>query len=445
MTVRESIVKLNICILLVATCVMCGCGKSNEVLTTTESPQKVDTGFVISKPGTYDSIDNHAVVVKIDKDNSAITFYNKVVKRKYTLEVDGTSKFYDKYGSSMVIDQINPGDVVDITFLKPKKKLNSLTISKDIWVLEGQKNFDIDTQARRIVLQDEPYRYEEKIFIFSDGQKADIMDLNSCDEITVRGYDHDIYSITVEKGHGYIRLKGDDYFLGGWVEAGKIIKTISDNMILTVPEDTKEIIISKDDVKGTVPVKIEKDKETLVDVSDLVTLDNTMFGTLIFALTPAEADVYIDGEQIETDKPFKTEYGVHQMIAKAPGYETMTQYIKVGQENATLDITLEEIGDRSERPSAAPSPTPMVTTYVTPAVVTADTSSYKVTIEAPEGAEVYVDGSYVGVVPASFPKSAGTHVVTLRKEGFVTRSYTITLDSLLQNETFSFSLLTEDK
>ena len=53
---------------------------------------------------------------------------------------------------------------------------------------------------------------------------------------------------------------------------------------------------------------------------------------------------------------------------------------------------------------------------------------YKVYIDAPDGVEAYLDGSYVGVTPVSFNKEPGSHVVTLRKSGYQTRSYTLQID-----------------
>ena len=49
-------------------------------------------------------------------------------------------------------------------------------------------------------------------------------------------------------------------------------------------------------------------------------------------------------------------------------------------------------------------------------------------IEAPVGAEVYVDGNYVGIIPTSFSKKSGTREVTIRKSGYKTRSYTLNVD-----------------
>ena len=70
---------------------------------------------------------------------------------------------------------------------------------------------------------------------------------------------------------------------------------------------------------------------------------------------------------------------------------------------------------------------------------TASSTGYKVTIDAPIGAEVYVDGNYVGIAPISFAKVEGIHVVTLRKTGYSTRSYTINVDGEEKDASFSFS------
>ena len=67
---------------------------------------------------------------------------------------------------------------------------------------------------------------------------------------------------------------------------------------------------------------------------------------------------------------------------------------------------------------------------------------YQVYIDSPEGAEVYVDGNYVGIVPASFTKVAGNHEVTVRKSGYLTRSYTIDVDKEEKDVSYSFSDLT---
>ena len=72
--------------------------------------------------------------------------------------------------------------------------------------------------------------------------------------------------------------------------------------------------------------------------------------------------------------------------------------------------------------------------------VTAD-GTWRVKVNAPASAEVYVDGNYVGLAPVSFPKKAGSHVISLRRSGYQTRSYTIQVDEEEKDMELSFSEL----
>jgi len=70
---------------------------------------------------------------------------------------------------------------------------------------------------------------------------------------------------------------------------------------------------------------------------------------------------------------------------------------------------------------------------------TTQVSYNRVFINAPAGAEVYIDGNYVGIAPCSFKKTEGSHVVTLSLSGYNTRSYTISVDNSDSDMSFSFT------
>ncbi|MDE7044378.1 MAG: PEGA domain-containing protein, partial [Acetatifactor sp.] len=64
---------------------------------------------------------------------------------------------------------------------------------------------------------------------------------------------------------------------------------------------------------------------------------------------------------------------------------------------------------------------------------------YKVYVDAPENAEVYLDGNYIGISPCNFRKTSGSHTITLRRTGYVTRSYTVEIDDEARDMTLSFA------
>ena len=422
-----------ICLLLLCL-VFSGCG-SRE--TEQQETKELETGFIPARAGMYDSADT-AVIKKINKQENEITFYNIVRGKNYTLAYDGTTKLYDKYGSSVSMEQVDEGDIVAITFLKEKKTLASLQQSDDCFVLDDVTNFSIDEKTKEIMVGSNIYRYEEDLFVFSDGEPVEIMDINTVDSLCIQGIDHTVYSIAIDKGHGYLRLKNDEYFWGGWIEVGQtIIRPIEEDMLLVVPEGKYDVLLSTNGISATRKVTIKRDKETELDIGDLKKEDLRKFGTLIFAVTPDTASVYIDGEQVDISAPVEVEYGIHQMMAKAEEYQTVIQYIKVGQESATIQVTMEK--DTGESVSSN------TTTSTATESEAASTNGSKITISTPVGAEVYMDGSYIGIAPVSFKKTEGVHVITLRQKGYETRSYTINVTDLTNDESMSFSALVKEE
>ncbi len=422
-----------ICLLLLCLA-FSGC-KSSEPAA--QETKELETGFIPARAGMYDSADT-AVIKKINKSDQTITFYNLIRGKNYTLSYNGTTKLYDKYGSSVSMEQVDEGDIVEITFLKEKKALASIQKSDECFVFEDVTNFSIDEKTKEITVGSNIFRYEEDLFVFSDGEPVEIMDINTVDSLCVQGIGHTVYSIAIDKGHGYLRLKNDEYFWGGWIEVGQtIIRPIEEDMLLVVPEGKYDVQLSTNGISATKKVTIKRDKETELDIGDLKKEDLRKFGTLIFAVTPDTASVYIDGEQVDISAPVEVEYGIHQMMAKAEEYQTVIQYIKVGQESATIQVTMEkDTGD---------SVSSNTTTNTTTESEAASTNGSKITISEPIGAEVYMDGSYIGIAPVSFKKTVGVHVITLRQKGYETRSYTINVTDLTSDENMSFSALVKEE
>lgn len=419
-----------LCMLLTAGCSL---KKENQKETNPNNTQGTDTGFILTGPGSFDSADT-AVVVRINKEEEKITFLNLTVNRNYTLQYDGTTVFSDRYGQSMTLEQIREGDIVDVTFLKSKKRLATLAISGDSWTTADISRYQFDAVSHDVTIGNEVYKVTEHTKIFSDGEEIEMMDLNSVDILTFHGIGNTVHSIVVEKGHGYLRLSGDENFIGGWIEVGQnIIRQITEDMLLTVPEGNYQVLISITGGGGTKSVIINRNTEITLDIGDLE-IEAPQYGQVLFAMSPSSASLYVDGTLVDTSLPVTLEYGIHQLMARADGYSTVTSYLKVAQESAGIDITLdlEEDDEEEEKDNQE---------TVSSGNATTTASYYQVYIDAPEGAEVYVDGNYIGICPVSFRKVEGPHVVTLRRTGYETRSYTIQVDGEDKDISYSFAEL----
>lgn len=455
-----------------------------------------ETGFVVAEAGSYDSADT-VVVVEKDDENSAITFQNMDIKKQYTLTYNGATTIYDRHNEAMSMAQIGEGDVVDITFLKSKKRLNSIQLSTKCWSFTDISRYTIDELTKHMTIAEDIYKLTEDTVIVSSGRQAELMDINAADVLKVSGIGYNIYSIVVDKGHGYLRLTNDEYFIGGWIEVGQsVIQEVTEGMLLVVPEGAYDVQISNKGNSGVKRVVINRDEEVELDVGDLKG-EEPKFGTVLFTISPEDATVYIDGEKADISQAVTLEYGIHQMIVKADGYDTITQYIKVGQEAAGINVTMEESETEKEEETTQESETETEsegTEQTNPGNSTTGnngnnnnnqnnnntgnegnnnntdnpdnkpntdggvsgndsppngttpgetntTGNYKVYIDYPEDVEVYVDGNYVGVVPCSFAKTNGSHVITLRKTGYVTHSYTVQLTDEDKDVNYSFNEL----
>lgn len=418
----------------------------------------------------YDSADT-AIVLRYDTAEKTISLRNLETGRQYTLAYDGTTGLEDKNGQSITMAQVRLGELVDVTFLHKSKALVSLHQSSEAFLYDGQTDYVLSGTGRSMTVNGVKYKLADDLAVISDGALIELSDVNSVDALTLRGFDYEIHSICVERGHGYLRLKNDESFIGGWIEVGsKMIVPITENMLLTVPEGSYDVAVSSDMGRGTMPVTIYKNQEQTIDIGDFVV--EIKEGKVYFDVTPANATVYVDGKKVDISEAVTLTYGVHLLRVRASGYKELTKYLRVRQDSASLTLELEKDpsgndnnndnqggsgnsnqgssgnanqgGSGSSQPSVSQgdSATGQTSGTSEPDVVTpTDGSAFYVSVTAPAGVEVYVDGVYVGIAPVRFKKTAGSHEISLRRQGYQTRSYMIELDNEKKDVVYSFSEL----
>lgn len=438
----------------------CGCIPENESNTVDKILTKEEKEVAL--PGTYDSKDTAILLSKNEKEQT-LAFFNLKKKKNYTLSYDGTTKFSDKYDGALALSQVKEGTIVDVTFLKNSKMLNTLKTSEEAWNNQNIQQFSIDESRKNMVVGEEIYQFDDHLVVMQEDQQMELMDINAVDVLSISGIGNKIYSVQIEEGHGYLQLNGDEYFIGGWIEVGQsLICQITEGMLLTVPEGNYDVALSHKGISGTESVTIHRNEETTLDVSSMQG-EEVREGTVLFTTNVKDLKVFLDGFEVDISEPVKLEYGIHQLMAKAEGYKTSTSYLKVAQESATIHIVLDEEDKEEETEKETEEETdkkddkgedkeenkkPTVSDNNTTVSGNDQTVSgngtpsipgyYQVHIDNPSGVEVYLDGNYVGISPMSFKKSAGTHVITLRKKGYETRSYTITLDHDQKDASYSF-------
>ena len=244
-----------------------------------------------------------------------------------------------------------------------------------------------------------------------------------------------VYSITVDKGHGYITFQGVDAFIGGYASIGtKQLFEVTSGMLTTTQEGTYTVELQKGSLTGTKTVTVARDASVTVDFSEFTT-KATQRGAVNFSITPANAVMTIDGVETDYSQPVSLAYGKHRVVLSANGYEQYVETVAVSQAYQTVVIDM----TASSATTTAAGSTKTATTAANKATTAADlTSGYTVNITAPEGAALYVDSVYIGLVPCSFHKSYGSKTITLSKSGYKTVSYTVAIANAAGNLTYAF-------
>ncbi|WP_158588744.1 PEGA domain-containing protein [Butyrivibrio sp. X503] len=432
----------------------------------------------ISMIGKYDSADT-AAIRDIDLDSKKIRFRNHATGRTYTLDYDNTSMMYDARENPLSPSLLEIGQVVDVKFLKSTKHITSLVVSKDAWTIEDTRDHELVRADKTAKVKGELYKMDTRALVMAEGEPALAEDVLGTDKIKVYGVDNEIYSVVVTSGHGYVSLSSDTVedrsLVGAWLELdNEVIYKISPNMMLSAPEGEYNLQILGNGANYQSKVSISRNKETVVDTSD-ITISKPKEGLVTFEITPSEAEVYVDGEKQLTDVPVSIRYGYHALKIMADGYITQNRYLKVGTAKSVVQIELEKEDsgsskssssaaadynsinkkDKDSSSSASVATIPKSSAASSVATVSANSDKpkdknrviegYKIYVEEPEDTEVYFDGSYIGMTPAIFTKVSGTHEVTLRRDGYKTKSYRVNVDDSEDNTFYKFPELKKEE
>lgn len=446
---------LAVCLLCMLAMAGCTAGKQTDLQAaqaySETEPTEVDKAVSVNDLRA----EGTAVVLAVDEKNFSIRFVSIENGGEYSLSYDGLTEFADSYGEVKVPGQFKAGDAVDLIVSVHSKIIRKMSLKMGTFALENITDYEINVNRGVFTYQGVNYKISEDTLLVSDGERIRYRDIDDGDALTVIGYGHDVYSINRLSGTGYVRITGQESFKGGWIELGDIITQITDEMILEVPEGSYTMMISYNRFGGSKSVQVSRGKETVVDVSDLKG-ELLKTGKILFTFEPAQASpaVMIDGNEAEISGAVELEYGVHTMDIQAVGYRSVHRVISVGEPMAYINITLEaasvsentsKVTKKSEKVDADKLPQSFKSsTKKDEQTENMDEETKKVSssptlyIDGPSGAEVYFDGFYKGVAPCSFDKVSGTHVITLKEDGYRTKHYTLTL-SADGDETYSFA------
>ena len=417
--------------------VLTGCGQKNNDIKVYENTEEVSV--------RHEETSMTAIITSMDMENNQMHFVSVLDGTDITLQYHGGVRVSDTKGTDIGIDSVVCGNVVDIVYYADTEKLVSIAKNAKVKTYTQVKKFLYRQDQHTASCNGTSYKVSDYAQVFDGNQVLALVDVNTEDEVTLSVWNGNLVSVVITKGHGYVRLLNQGTYVGGFVEIGKdVIVPVTVDMLVAVGEGDYTLRINKNGYSGEKSIRVTKDRELNVDISDIAIPS----GTVTFAVTPEDAGevIKVDGEII-ANRTYTGLYGDHELSITAEDYDSFRGSFKITDTMKNLHVTLQqETTEESTEETTeattqeAQTTTSGQTTQATEATQNPQTTSAttqsgqttesaeqgnKITIKKPEGVGVYFDGDYVGIAPVSIKKTAGTHTITLYKAGYLIKSYTI--------------------
>lgn len=390
------------------------------------------------------------VVTAIDTANSKVTVKNLKESAEYTLTYNGGTLVKSKYNNQLMMEQIEPGEIARIGYVSEIHKLIELQEYGTAFENTMATRWDVDYDKKLITIGSDTYSYDDNIFIVSNGRKVDIREISGIDELVVRGIGNQVFSVSVTKGHGFVKLTNTANYVGGVIEIGdRLTAVIAEDMILAAPEGAFTLTATKNGVGGSKEIQVIRGQETLVSLGSFEQ-SVTRYGAVRLNVLPegADATLTIDGKEMDYSELLSIPYGKHTLKLMSNNYETYTKTITISSVYSTINVNMsgeDTTSDPStEQTTTKPSGGNQTSTEEeTTKPSNPNSNNGLICITAPEGAKVYFDGAYVGVSPVTVDKVEGEHTIIFKKDGYVTKSYTIDVSDDTEDMILSFPAMLE--
>lgn len=431
--------------------VLTGCGQKNNDIKVYENTEEVSV--------RHEETSMTAIITSMDMENNQMHFVSVLDGTDITLQYHGGVRVSDTKGTDIGIDSVVCGNVVDIVYYADTEKLVSIAKNAKVKTYTQVKKFLYRQDQHTASCNGTSYKVSDYAQVFDGNQVLSLADVNTEDEVTLSVWNGNLVSVVITKGHGYVRLLNQGTYVGGFVEIGKdVIVPVTVDMLVAVGEGDYTLRINKNGYSGEKSIRVTKDRELNVDISDIAIPS----GTVTFAVTPEDAGevIKVDGEII-ANRTYTGLYGDHELSITAEGYDSFRGSFKITDTMKNLHVTLQqETTEESTEETTeattqeAQTTTSGQTTQATEATQNPQTTSgttqsgqttesaeqgNKITIKKPEGVGVYFDGDYVGIAPVSIKKTAGTHTITLYKAGYLIKSYTIQAEDDGKDDEYSYA------
>ncbi len=336
----------------------------------------------------------------IDTQNGSTAFY--------TIDPDITVTKAD--GRKAAYSVVSRGDIIYIGLSEASGDIISIEYTDDVWEKDNFSDLIVNTDEKTISNGAVTYSYDKNTLFIYNGDFINADDLTVDDTVTLRGLDNKVWTVTVEKYHGFIKIENVDKIDGLKITIDNEEKTFEDNMV-SVSAGVHSLGISGENIE-TLKVDIHVTAGEIYAIDMASVQEKT--GVLSLNINVDDCIVVVDGKQVDKDSPIVLSMGSYPISVSAEGYKTYNGTVNISEPLVELAIELEKI----------------------------EIKTAQITVEStPSGATVYANGAIIGVTPFTTQINYGDYQITVRKDGYEDYSLSTTVNEGQKNISV---LLTEE-
>ncbi len=176
---------------------------------------------------------------------------------------------YNREGEKIGLEDLNTGELLELQFTE-EEVLTEIAVSARAFVLKEVTEFSIDDEAGIFEADGREYHFDESLKIFSEDGLIPVNELSRIDTLCVWGFEENVYTLTVTRGHGIVTFRNTRDFEGGTVTIGDMdgVK-ITRDLTLELPEGTYTVRVDKDGHGGSIEITVNRFEELAVDLNDI--------------------------------------------------------------------------------------------------------------------------------------------------------------------------------
>lgn len=315
------------------------------------------TGVVLPMQGDTTA---EVLVTSVEPEFQRIEAYEPATDRSLTFSYTGVTDIRNRFDEVVAAAQIEAGAIARVSYDAEDNRLYALKLVDADWYYQEQSRVEIRIDKQMLTVAGNNYRLGNNVVVIEDGKEISLLSLAPVDVLTLKGMGDRVFQIERVKGHGTLRLKSAEAFVGGiFYIDGKAAEEVISGMQMTMREGEYRLALENGTLYAESMVTIEQDRVYEWDVQEFLPPE-PMFGKVEFLIEPQGAQLYIDEKECENTAFASLEYGEHTVRVYKDGYTAWNGKITVSSDELLFTVSLVPIPSPTELPILS-EPTPEVT------------------------------------------------------------------------------------